>query len=132
MARSLFILVFLLSFVSGEQFIFSALLDTKDGVVRSENISIVRSKIELKSPKFYRICEIETSFDINNSDDFFSNYKSEIFECFFLNGAKVSSAIKKSGDFVTKNTTISILPIRFIINFKPNSVIISTLKYKAK
>ncbi|MCR4942092.1 MAG: hypothetical protein K5978_04800 [Campylobacter sp.] len=130
MGRSLFILGFLAVFAfCSSEFIISAELNVKNGVLQTQKVFITPSKIKFNSANFYYFCEIPNPNSILSDLEFTKVYKDKILDCFIGKNTRTKQSITKNGNIVTKRTQLRILPTRFIIDFKPNSAIISVLNY---
>ena len=122
MARSLFLLTILLNFAFClEEFIFWAKVDTKNQIVAFEEISFSKAMTLSPNPKPKFLCQIDAFKDENTTTLGFLNlHKDEIFDCFALKKVKNSQ--------ISNASNLKILPVRFMVEFKPKSAIIGTLQ----
>lgn len=132
MARNFLLLVFFISNLFGsDDFVIWAKISTQNNRVIHENISISKA-LELKGLQYKFLCEIDKKKDENQTTIAYLNrHKNEIFDCFFAEKFKVEDDITKGRSQISATTTITMMPVRFTIEFKQNSAIISRFLDKA-
>lgn len=78
-------------------------------------------------PKF--LCQIDAFKDENTTTLGFLNlHKDEIFNCFALKKVMIKNELNVKNAQVTNASNLKILPVRFMVEFKPKSAIIGTLQ----
>ena len=130
MARSLFLLTIFLNFAFClEEFIFWAKVDTKNQIVAFEEISFSKAMTLTSNPKPKFLCQIDAFKDENITTLGFLNlHKDEIFDCFALKKVMIKNELNVKNAQVTNASNLKILPVRFMVEFKPKSAIIGTLQ----
>ena len=130
MARSLFLLTIFLNFAFClEEFIFWAKVDTKNQIVAFEEISFSKAMTLSTNPKPKFLCQIDAFKDENTTTLGFLNlHKDEIFDCFALKKVMIKNELNVKNAQVTNASNLKILPVRFMVEFKPKSAIIGTLQ----
>ena len=125
MARSLFLLTILLNFAFClEEFIFWAKVDTKNQIVAFEEISFSKAMTLTPNPKPKFLCQIDAFKDENTTTLGFLNlHKDEIFE-----KVMIKNELKVKNTQISNASNLKILPVRFMVEFKPKSAIIGTLQ----
>ena len=126
MARN-FCLLILFSFrlFGSDEFIVWAKFSTFNHQITYENISI-SSAMTLSGLKYEYLCEIESPKEKNQSTlNYLNAHKNELFECFYASGFKVQAHSIQNDKLASANTNVTMFPVRFTIDFKPNSAIIS-------
>ena len=130
MARSLFLLTILLNFAFClEEFIFWANVNTKDQIIAHEEISFSRAMTLTPNPKPKFLCQIDAFKDENTTTIGFLNlHKDEIFDCFVLKKVMIKNEFKRKNNDISHTSNLKILPVRFMVEFKPKSAIIGILQ----
>lgn len=78
-------------------------------------------------PKF--LCQIDAFKDENTTTLGFLNlHKDEIFDCFALKKVMIKNELNVKNAQVTNASNLKILPVRFMVEFKPKSAIIGILQ----
>ena len=78
-------------------------------------------------PKF--LCQIDAFKDDNPTTLGFLNlHKDEIFDCFALKKVMIKNELNVKNSQVTNAANLKILPVRYMVEFKPKSAIIGTLQ----
>ncbi|WP_086234990.1 hypothetical protein [Campylobacter devanensis] len=128
MARTFCLLIFVLNnLFGGDEFIFWARLITVNGILSSDEITISRSMVKgYKSSQI--ICSIPISKPTNlTAYEYLNLHKNELFDCFVSEEVKIldnSTTYPNSALFTTE---LTITPIRFIVEFKPQGATISKI-----
>nr|WP_196779746.1 hypothetical protein [Campylobacter concisus] len=112
-----------------EEFIFWAKVDTKNQIVAFEEISFSKAMTLTPSPQPKFLCQIDAFKDENTTTLGFLNlHKDEIFDCFALKKVMIKNELNVKNSQVTNASNLKILPVRFMVEFKPKSAIIGTLQ----
>lgn len=128
MARTFCLLIFALnSLFGGDEFIFWARLITVNGILSSDEITISRSMVKgYKNSQI--ICSIPISKPANlTAYEYLNLHKNELFDCFISEEVRIldnSTTYPNSALFTTE---LTITPIRFIVEFKPQGATISKI-----
>lgn len=128
MARTFCLLIFTLNnLFGGDEFIFWARLITVNGILSSDEITISRSMVKgYKSSQI--ICSIPISKPTNlTAYEYLNLHKNELFDCFVSEEVRIldnSTTYPNSALFTTE---LTIAPIRFIVEFKPQGATISKI-----
>ena len=128
MARTFCLLIFALnSLFGGDEFIFWARLITVNGILSSDEITISRSMVKgYKNSQV--ICSIPISKPANlTAYEYLNLHKNELFDCFVSEEVRIldnSTTYPNSALFTTE---LIIIPIRFIVEFKPQGATISKI-----
>lgn len=128
MARTFCLLIFALnSLFGGDEFIFWARLITVNGILSSDEITISRSMVKgYKNSQV--ICSIPISKPANlTTYEYLNLHKNELFDCFVSEEVRIldnSTTYPNSALFTTE---LTITPIRFIVEFKPQGATISKI-----
>ncbi|ARQ99661.1 flagellar-associated protein FlgQ [Campylobacter devanensis] len=128
MARTFCLLIFVLNnLFGGDEFIFWARLITVNGILSSDEITISRSMVKgYKSSQI--ICSIPISKPTNlTAYEYLNLHKNELFDCFVSEEVRIldnSTTYPNSALFTTE---LTITPIRFIVEFKPQGATISKI-----
>lgn len=128
MARTFCLLIFALnSLFGGDEFIFWARLITVNGILSSDEITISRSMVKgYKNSQI--ICSIPISKPANlTAYEYLNLHKNELFDCFVSEEVRIldnSTTYPNSALFTTE---LTITPIRFIVEFKPQGATISKI-----
>lgn len=128
MARTFCLLIFALnSLFGGDEFIFWARLITVNGILSSDEITISRSMVKgYKNSQV--ICSIPISKPANlTAYEYLNLHKNELFDCFVSEEVRIldnSTTYPNSALFTTE---LTITPIRFIVEFKPQGATISKI-----
>ncbi len=78
-------------------------------------------------PKF--LCQIDAFKDENTTTLSFLNlHKDEIFECFVLKKVMIKNEFNRKNNEISHTSNLKILPVRFMVEFKPKSAIIGILQ----
>jgi hypothetical protein len=108
----------------GDEFIFWARLITVNGILSSDEITISRSMVKgYKNSQI--ICSIPISKPANlTAYEYLNLHKNELFDCFVSEEVRIldnSTTYPNSALFTTE---LTITPIRFIVEFKPQGATI--------
>ena len=128
MARTFCLLIFALNnLFGGDEFIFWARLITVNGILSSDEITISRSMVKgYKSSQI--VCSIPISKPTNlTAYEYLNLHKNELFDCFVSEEVRIldnSTTYPNSALFTTE---LTIAPIRFIVEFKPQGATISKI-----
>ncbi|MBR2149453.1 MAG: hypothetical protein IJ965_08525 [Campylobacter sp.] len=128
MARTFCLLIFALnSLFGGDEFIFWARLITVNGILSSDEITVSRSMVKgYKNSQV--ICSIPISKPANlTAYEYLNLHKNELFDCFVSEEVRIldnSTTYPNSALFTTE---LTITPIRFIVEFKPQGATISKI-----
>ncbi|WP_096013629.1 hypothetical protein [Campylobacter lanienae] len=128
MARAFCLLIFALNTLFGsDEFIFWAKLIVSNGVISSDNIAISSSMVRGYDSKEL-LCIIPDDKPSNSTSlEYLNSHKDELFECFIKEQVKIlenSLTNLNSTDIITE---LTIIPIRFIVEFKSNGATISKI-----
>lgn len=128
MARTFCLLIFALnSIFGGDEFIFWARLITVNGILSSDEITISRSMVKGYNNSQV-ICSIPISKPANlTAYEYLNLHKNELFDCFVSEEVRIldnSTTYPNSALFTTE---LTITPIRFIVEFKPQGATISKI-----
>lgn len=128
MARTFCLLIFALnSLFGGDEFIFWARLITVNGILSSDEITISRSMVKGYNNSQV-ICSIPISKPTNlTAYEYLNLHKNELFDCFVSEEVRIldnSTTYPNSALFTTE---LTITPIRFIVEFKPQGATISKI-----
>jgi hypothetical protein len=124
-ARAFCLLIFVLNnLFGGDEFIFWARLITVNGILSSDEITISRSMVKgYKNSQI--ICSIPISKPANlTAYEYLNLHKNELFDCFVSEEVRIldnSTTYPNSALFTTE---LTITPIRFIVEFKPQGATI--------
>ncbi|WP_185940081.1 hypothetical protein [Campylobacter hyointestinalis] len=112
----------------GEEFIFWAKYSSSNNLIKSQNIAI--SKAMVLSPTYRRtfLCEIDSfKFENESTLSFLKRNQEKLFECFASSDILLNDTVKLNMNRIYSHTSVTLLPIRFIVDFKPLGVIISKI-----
>lgn len=125
MARNFLLLIaFFAPIFSSEEFIIWAKISTHNNQIYYENLSI-SSAMVLSDIEYKKICELNfVKKSTQSTIEYLNEHKNELFECFAGSNFKVEDN-SISGINPNTNTTITMFPLRFMIEFKQNLAIIS-------
>lgn len=135
MARNFCVLILLISTLFGsEEFIIWAKISTQNNIINYENLAVSKAMV-LSGLDDEFLCEIdEKKSEQDDAIGYLNLHKDKLFECFVSYKFKVEDYFKQYLNFKGVNlhtsTTLTLLPIRFTIKFKPNSAIIGVFKIK--
>ncbi|MCR8678849.1 MULTISPECIES: hypothetical protein [Campylobacter] len=128
MARALCLLIITLNTLFGsDEFIFWAKLIVSNGVISSDNIAISSSMVKGYDSKQI-ICTIKSDKPSNLSSlEYLNLHKDELFECFIKEQVKILENSITNLNSANYTTELTIIPLRFIVEFKPGSATISKI-----
>ncbi|MBQ8819969.1 hypothetical protein [Campylobacter sp.] len=129
MARAFCLLILTLNTLfSGDEFIFWAKLITANGVISSDNIIISSSMVKESYEKKQVLCTILAAKPTHLSSlEYLNLHKDELFDCFIKEQVKIlenSTINLNSANYITE---LTIIPLRFIVEFKPQGATISKI-----
>lgn len=125
---SLFILFLTTPVFSGEYILWYK-IDTKNGIVISDDIMISRVMVPSSSTFVYACSLKNIQNKYNNSqnyneENFLIEHKYELLDCLKPDYLNVNSYSNSLNGFTEYNIEISSLPLRFMVDFKPPLAII--------
>lgn len=135
MARNFCILILLIVNIFGsEEFILWAKISTQNHQINYEDFAISKAMV-LTGVKDEFLCEIDE--EKNKKDtalEYLNLHKDKLFECFVSQKFRIQEYYKHyytpRGISLRTITDLTLLPIRFTIEFKPNSAIIGIFDNK--
>ncbi|MGP1485305.1 MAG: hypothetical protein ACTTJC_04310 [Campylobacter sp.] len=131
MARNFLLLTILISLsFSSDDYVIWAKIFTQNNQVVQEKI-LISQAVALKGLKYDFLCELQHKKDENQTTlQYLEIYKNSVFDCFESANFKVEDYTTKDKENININTTITMTPIRFTIEFKQNSAIIKAFLNK--
>lgn len=126
MARSFFLLILLCKFVfGGDEFVFWAQVNSQNHIIKSEIIAISKAMILTKSSSNF-VCKIQDSIkNGETSYQFLNRHKDELFTCFSASKIHIKDKSKLEDKNFYSNLILTVSPIRFEVEFKPDFAIIN-------
>lgn len=132
MARNFCLLILLVKFALGsEEFIFWASVNTTNFIVSFEQIVFSKAMTLTNKGKIRLLCQIDGTREEGASTlEFLNSRKDEIFYCFAREKVSVKSEFYRRNGSMRNTGVIKVAPVRFTIEFKQNSAIISVFTGK--
>ncbi|RAZ50646.1 hypothetical protein [Campylobacter hyointestinalis] len=129
MARAFCLLIALCVFVfGGEEFIFWAKYSSSNNLIKSQNIAISKAMVLSPAHRKTFLCEIDSfKFENESTLSFLKRNQEKLFECFDSSDILLNDTIKLNMNHIYSHTSVTLLPIRFIVDFKPLGAIISKI-----
>lgn len=128
MARAFCILILTLnSLFGGDEFIFWARLVTVNGMLSSDEITISKSMVR-RHEDSQVLCSIPAPKPSNlTTYEYLNLHKNELFDCFISEEVRVLDNSITYPNSALFTTELTITPIRFIVEFKPQGATISKI-----
>ncbi|HDX6330161.1 hypothetical protein [Campylobacter fetus] len=127
MARAFCLLVISTLLFGGEEFIFWAKYLSSNSLIKYQNISISKAMV-LSKEKGSKICDIQSSkFNNETTLNYLKRHQEQLFECFINQKVLLKDSSKFKGNSANLKTSVTLVPVRFIVEFKPLGATISKI-----
>lgn len=128
MARAFCLLILPLFLFGGEEFIFWAKYSSSNNILKSQIVAISNAMVLSQKDKVF-LCDLNsTKFKNETTLNYLKRNEDELFGCFSSSQILLNETSKFSLKSADANTHITVVPLRFIVDFKPSGARISKIK----